>query len=81
LVRQGAQRILTLAHHAAVVLERQPACLGDVAEVRCDSAHAATAASHLDHHLRRSAQHGRLEPGADGSGTLAKGQGGQPWGP
>jgi len=66
-----------LAHHSPVILERQPACLGDVAEVRGNGAHATTTARHSDHHLRRPAQHGRLEPGADGGGARAEGEGGQ----
>jgi hypothetical protein len=45
---------------AAVVLERQPSALADVAKVRGDGRHAATFASDLDHHLRRPPNHGGL---------------------
>ena len=46
---------------AAVVFDVQAAVLADVAEVRGDGLHAAPAAGHLDHHLRRAADHGGLD--------------------
>jgi hypothetical protein len=77
LLGQGAQRLLSFAHDTTVVLERQSTRLGDVTEVRGDGAHAATAAGHLDHHLRRTPQNRGLEPGANRSGPLVEGEGGQ----
>jgi hypothetical protein len=67
-VGQLAQRILATHRLAALVLDLEPTALAGIAEVRRDGLHAPPAARHLDHHLRRSTYHGRLDPFADGSG-------------
>ena len=73
-VGQLAQRVLAAHRLAALVLDLEPAVLADVAEVRGDGLHAAPAARHLDHHLRRPAHDGGLDALADGRGTLARRQ-------
>jgi hypothetical protein len=61
-VDQLAKRILAAHRLAALVLDLESAVLADVAEVRGDRLHAAPAARHLDHHLRRAARGARRSP-------------------
>jgi hypothetical protein len=66
LPEQVAQRLLSFADVAAVVLERQPAALGDVAEVRGNGCHAPPSSRDLDHDLRGTPEDGRPDAVADG---------------
>ena len=47
--------------------------------MRRDGLHAASPAGHLDHYLRRSAHHGRLDALADGRCTVARGKAAELW--
>ena len=62
---QVAQRLLPFADDAAVVLEREPAALGDVAEVRGNGSHASPSSRDLDHDLRGTPDDGRPDAVAD----------------
>jgi hypothetical protein len=70
-IGQVVQRVLASHGLSTLVLDVEPAVLADVAEVGSDGLHAAPAARHLDHHLRRAADHGRFDALADGGGALA----------
>ncbi len=73
LIGDRAQGLPALAHGAAVVFDRKPPCLGDVAQVGCDGAHATTAASDLDHHLGRAALNRRADALLQQLGALPNG--------
>ena len=70
LIGDRAQGIPALAHGTAVVLDRKPSRLGDVAQVGRDGTHATPATGDLDHHLRRAAYHRRADALAQGLCTL-----------
>ncbi len=71
LLAQVLQRFLAFTDDAAVVLERQPAALADVAQVRGNRRHATAATGDLDHHLRRAPNDSGTDVPVDRRGTLA----------
>ena len=72
LICHALHRLLAFAQQATVVLHRKLAAFADVAEVRRNGRHAATAASDFDHHLGGAA-HGRgLDALADRRRTFAQ---------
>jgi hypothetical protein len=68
----GLQCLLAAFGDAAIVFDRQPAVLADVAQVCGDGHHAPAAAGDLDHHLRGAPDGGR-DAAADGGSALAGG--------
>src|SRR6188508_555132 len=72
LLDQVVQRLLAFATDAAIVLERQPPRLADVAQMRGDCRHAAAATSHLDHDLGCPPKNRRLDALTDRSSALAQ---------
>jgi hypothetical protein len=72
LLDEVVHALLAFVHHAPVVFDGQPALLADVAKVGRDGRHAASAASDLDHHLRRAAHDSGVQARPDGAGTVVE---------